>query len=475
MKREEVLTALEEISDKHIKEAEKAPKKRKRTFLKMAVAAAFVIAVGAHILSAPARIKAYAVAIASDSRALVRPDYDDYKEAEREKWKTDIAAWEAEQKEFSNITAQARTGLQTFFTEGNRQFLGTEKNENKIWSPVNAYIGLAMTTELTEGETRQQVLELLGVEDIDALRTQVSGVWESVYQDNSNEVCVLANSLWLQKGVQYNQEAMDALSYHYYASVYQGNLGSEKTNKDIAAWINNNTGKFLTDSTKNIHLSPDTILALYSTLYFQAKWSDEFMERNNTEGVFHMPEGDTQATYMNKKLKQMYYYWGETFSAVRLGLKNGCSMWFILPDEGLTTQDVLADGTYMEMVLSGKWEGSKYMLVNLSVPKFDVASTMDLSTGLRNMGATKVFTEHAAEFSNITSDLPVYLTGANQSVRVEIDEKGVKAAVYIEIPGAGSAEPPEEIVDFILDRPFLFVITNENIPLFAGCVNQPGN
>ena len=76
MKREEVLTALEEISDKHIKEAEKAPKRRKRTFLKMAVAAAFVIAVGANILYAPVRIKAYAVAVASDSRAMVRPDYD---------------------------------------------------------------------------------------------------------------------------------------------------------------------------------------------------------------------------------------------------------------------------------------------------------------------------------------------------------------------------------------------------------------
>ena len=32
MKHEEILTALEEISDKHIQEAEKPPKKKKRTF-----------------------------------------------------------------------------------------------------------------------------------------------------------------------------------------------------------------------------------------------------------------------------------------------------------------------------------------------------------------------------------------------------------------------------------------------------------
>lgn len=472
MKHEEILTALEQISDKHIAEAEKAPKKNKSAFFKMAVAAALVIAIGVNVLSGPMRITAHAVAVASEPRIMERPDLDDYKE--RTEWEADYDVWDAERNLRKEMTAKAAVDLSSFFTEGNSQFLLTENNENKLWSPVNAYIGLSMAAELTEGETRQQILDLFGVEDTDALRKQVSAVWESVYQDDSNEICVLANSLWLESGLQYNQEVMDAVAYHYYASVYQGDLGSSKTNKDIATWINDNTGKFLKDSTKNINLSPETIMALYSTLYFQAKWSDEFSKSKNTEGVFHMQEGDTQAVYMNKKLEQMNYYWGENFSAVNLWLKNGCQMWFILPDEGMTVNDVLNDGTYMEMVLSDDWEDCKYMKVNLSVPKFDVSATADLSDGLKSMGATNVFTENTAEFANLTGDSPIYLTGANQSVRVEIDEEGVKAAVYIELPGAGSAAPPEEIIDFVLDRPFVFVIENNNIPLFAGCVNNPG-
>ena len=188
-----------------------------------------------------------------------------------------------------------------------------------------------------------------------------------------------------------------------------------------------------------------------------------------------MQDGDTQAVYMNKKLKQMNYYWGENFSAVHLPLKNGSRMWFILPDEGMTVNDVLNDGSYMGMLLSNEWEDCKYMKVNLSVPKFDVASTMDLSEGFKIMGVPNVFSENVAEFSKLTTDSPIYLTGANQSVRVQIDEEGVKAATYIELPGAGSAAPPEEIIDFVLNRPFLFVITNDNIPLFAGCVNNPEN
>lgn len=473
MKREDILTALEEISDKHIKEAEKPPKKKIKIFFRNAVAAILAIVIGVGLMNMPMRIAAKTVAEVSDPRIMEIPYLDDYKD--REEWKAAREIWEAQRTAREESKTQAVTALTSFVTEGNNEFLQTKNNENKIWSPINAYIGLAMTTELTEGETRQQILDVLGVNDSDTLRKQVSALWESVYQDDSNEVCVLANSLWLEKGLGYNQETMDALGYHYYASVYQTDLGSSRANKDISAWINNNTGKFLQDSTKSIHLDEDTIMALYSTLYFQSKWTDEFNENNNTDDVFHMPEGDTQVVYMNKELEMMYYYWGENFSAVSMHLKNGSRMWFILPDEGQTTNDVLENGTYMNMILSNDWENNKYMKVNLSVPKFDVASTINLGEGLKNMGITKAFEVGGAEFGDLTSDSPIWLTEVSQSVRVEIDEEGVKAAVYIEIPGYGSPEPPDDIIDFVLDRPFLFIISNENIPLFAGCVNDPSN
>ena len=151
-------------------------------------------------------------------------------------------------------------------------------------------------------------------------------------------------------------------------------------------------------------------------------------------------------------------------------------MWFILPDEGKTTADVLSDGTYGEMISLGDgeegWQNKKYMKVNLSVPKFDVSSTINLKEGLNKMGVTKVFDMESSDFTAITSDTPVYISAVNQSARVEIDEKGVKAATYIEIPGCGSAMPPEEIIDFVLDRPFVFVISKGNLPLSTGVVNN---
>ena len=416
-------------------------------------------------------ITAEVVSRASDTRQMQRPDRDDYDDSDV--WRADWDKWQEEQKRLSNTAKDALIDLEHFFTTGSAQFLSTQSSDNLLWSPVNAYIGLAMVTELTAGESRRQILDLFGAADIDALRQQVSAIWESTYNDNGHEISTLANSLWLEEGLSYQQDTMDNLAYHYYASVYQGDLGSQKINNAISAWINNNTGGFLKNATKNISLSPETILALYSTIYFQAKWQDEFSKMNNTKDVFHAPDGDKTATFMNKDLAQMYYYWGDRFGAVALSLKNGSRMWFVLPDEGYTPSDVLADGQYMQMVLQQDWENEKWMKVNLSVPKFDVNSTTSLKDGLQKMGVTDVFEESAANFSELTGDIPIFLTAANQSVRVQIDEEGVKAAAYIEIPGATSPAPPEEIIDFVLDRPFVFAITTDSIPLFVGTVNAP--
>ena len=475
MKRKHVLEVLDKIDDRYVAEAEKAPKRmKKRSYWIGGVAAvlAVVICIGSFFGSVP--VTANAIALPGDARAMVRPDLDDYKD--RESYMADVAIWEETLNNRRTTRENAAVSLSQFFTEASAEFLTSQNNENALWSPINAYIGLSMLAEITDGDSRKEILDLFGVSDIETLRSQVSAIWESVYEDDGNEICTLANSLWLEDGLNYNQDAMNNLAYHYYASVYQTDIGSGSANKSIGNWLNKNTGGMLKDRTDKIDLSSDTVLALYSTLFFQAKWSDEFDSKNNTDGIFHGVNGDANVTYMNKKLCQMYYYWHDDYSAVALSLKNGSTMWFILPDEGKTTANILNDGAYGEMISSGSgedgWQNQKYMKVNLSVPKFDVSSTVNLKDGLGRMGVTKVFDVESSDFTAITSDSPVYVSAVNQSARVEIDEKGVKAATYIEIPGAGSAMPPEEIIDFVLDRPFVFVISKGNLPLFTGVVNN---
>ena len=471
--RQKLSDALNEIRASFITEAAHAKAKKKPYWLSV-VAAILVIVLLLQLGKLPMTVHATAVSLVPDCRTVERPDLDDYETWEA--WRADLDIWEAQRDAKEAAVAQAAVSLAPFFREGSQLILGDSDSWNLIWSPINAYIGLAMAAELSSGASRQQILDLFDVSDVEALRSQVSTIWEEISQDDGNEICVLANSLWLEEGLIYNQDTMDNLSYHYYASVYEGDLGGKKINKAISAWLNNNTGGLLKDSADSINLSDETILALYSTIYFQSKWSDQFSASKNTHEPFHSPSGDITCTFMNKDLLQTDYYWGEDFGAVSLWLKNDSRMWFFLPDEDKTPADVLASSQYLQLITDpyvyGETNG-KYMKVNLSVPKFDITSNTNIRSGLEAMGVTDVFDPGAANFSATLSGMPVWLTAANQATRVIIDEEGVKAAAYIEFPGAGAAQPPEEIIDFILDRPFVFVISKENLPLFTGVVNQP--
>lgn len=464
---EKILKALDCIEGKFLTEA--ATRKHRKRRLLIAVAAILALVLFWRIPSIPLAVSAKAVSLSSGSKIMKRPNVNSDKFDE----------WVDLRSEYRHYAENAVSPLLAFSEECSRAVLSGATDGNLLWSPVNAYIALAMTSELTGTHTQQELLDVLGAPDTQTLRTDIGGLWEMIYQDDGNEISILANSLWLDEKVNYHQASMDILSDHYYASVYQGTLGSEKTNRALRNWLNNETGGFLKNRTQNVKLSSDSMMALASTVYFQSKWVDEFAAAQNTEKMFHSDGGDVQCTFMNAKERQMNYYWGADFSAVSLWLKNDSKMWFILPDEDKTVDDVLSAGEYNKLfdAESGyETTNAKYMKVNLSIPKFDIGSSIDLKEGLKKIGLTDIFEPIGNDFSpSVDSEIPVYLKNIQQNTRVAIDEEGVVAASYIILDfGAGAAMPPEEIIDFVVDRPFLFAITTSHgIPLFLGTVQNP--
>ena len=77
------------------------------------------------------------------------------------------------------------------------QLLTGGSGENKVCSPINLYMALAMLAEVTDGESREQILALLGSGDVDALRAEAAAVWNANYCDDGAVTSILANSLWL--------------------------------------------------------------------------------------------------------------------------------------------------------------------------------------------------------------------------------------------------------------------------------------
>ncbi len=385
-------------------------------------------------------------------------------------------AWREDQ-QFRRQYFGAGENLDGFFTATYSEFLTNADKENKLYSPLNVYMALAMLAEVTDGESRQQILDLIGADSIETLRKQANSVWNANYNDDGAVTSIIASSLWLNENVNFNKNTLKTLTDNYYASSYQGKMGTEKLNKALQEWLNQQTGGLLNEQISNIELDPETVLALASTIYYQAKWEVEFQSSQNTKELFHSPIGDINCEFMHLSETYGGYYWGEKFSAVGKQLEGSGKMWFILPDENVSVDDLLNNSEALSFMNSnGKWHNKKELKVNLSVPKFDACSDVDLKDGFENLGVTDCFDYTVSDFSPLTEDFkdPIYLSKVQHGVRVAIDEEGVTAAAYTVMPMNGASMPPEDEIDFVVDRPFIFVITSEDgLPLFAGVINQP--
>ena len=365
------------------------------------------------------------------------------------------------------------TGLEEYFFATARELLSDPLEQNIAYSPVNMYIALGMLAEVTDGSSRQQILTLLGEEDVETVRMKCKSLWNACYRDTGATTSIPASSIWLQNDYPYHEEVISTLAKDYYASSFSGEMGTEQYSKALQNWLNDNTGGLLSDASKEIKLSKDTRIALATTLYFCAGWFDEFSENRTENGIFHLADESLECDFMYQSFSRNYY-WGDKFSAVKQSFQAGGGMWFILPDEGVSVSELITDSEATEFILSdGDWDKNKNLTVNLSVPKFDVSSTIDLSAAMHDLGIKDVFDITVSDFTPLTNE-PLSLSEATHSVRVKIDEEGCEAAAFTVMALAGAAMPPTEEVDFVLDRPFLFVITSDSgLPLFIGVVNRP--
>ncbi len=443
MKHENLIRALDEISQTHIAEAA-APKKRAKPAWFGAVAAVLAVAILAVTVFRP--VTAHGL--------IAAPTYPEQLQVKQPAGYADSA--------------------DGFFRDSIRTFLADCGTENTACSPLSVYMALSMLAESTGGGSRQQILDALGAGSIEALRTQAGQIWNAHYRTEETAAMTLANSLWLDEGYDYAPTAVDTLAESYYASVYQGDLGTDQMNKALQGWVNEQTKKLLKEQASGLELDKDCILALASTIYYNVQWSTNFNGKRNESGIFHTPSGDVEATYLRQDFARSYSY-GEGFSAVSLWLRDGGRMWLVLPDEGMSAQELL-NTQALDLIFAPDTVQSTNIIVHLSVPKFDIASQSDLVGDLKKLGITDVSDPATADFSPmILSQAQPYLGEAQHAARVAIDENGVTAAGYTVLDvNDAAAMPPDGEIDFILDRPFLFIIeSDDGLPLFAGIVNEP--
>ncbi len=355
-----------------------------------------------------------------------------------------------------------------------REILAREDQKNKVFSPVNVYLALSMLSEITGGDTQSEILSLLDAENIETLRRRANAIFLSVYENDGQTTSIPAASIWLRNDISYKPDALEYLCKDHFASSFEGMMGDPEYDKEIQSWLNEKTGGLLSEQAKNITFDPDTIIALATSLYFKAGWTGEFSEKNTKTEIFHAVNGDQQAEFMHKGGSDTYY-WGENFGAVALAMTNGGKMWFILPDKDVSPESLFENEAIFSLTGNPTaWQNQTRLIINKAIPKFDIAGENDLIQNLQNLGIQLAFDPAKSDFTPLTNIPEIAVSKAQHDARVKIDEKGVEAAAYTVIMAyATSARPPEEEMDFIVDRPFAFVITSEDgLCVFAGVVNM---
>lgn len=380
----------------------------------------------------------------------------------------DGAAW---------LTQEERQGLTGFFRSSVPALLQAAQGENAVVSPVNVYMALSLLAECAGGETREQLLALLGDADIGQARDRAQKMMEGLFNDDGTYTLKLDNSLWLRDDGEYDRDTVDVLASRYYTWAFRGEMGSDGMNRTIQDWIDSRTGGILRQQLGDIQLLPDTALALVSTVYFADMWQSQFSTEKTQTRPFYGPEGELDREFMNKTLEGTVYR-GERFTAVCLNFETCGGMWLLLPEEGTAPEELLSDPEALA-TLTGEApesvEREKY-LIDLSLPKFDVESRADLAQALADLGVTDAFDPQRADLSGIVpeSSVPVWVSWVLHGARVRIDEDGCEGAAYTVIDMPTNADPGDlKSITITFDRPFLFSVISQGVPLFTGVVNQP--
>ena len=344
----------------------------------------------------------------------------------------------------------------------------TDQDKNTLYSPISLYYALAIATQGANGETEKELLKLLEIDDKETLSKQAGNLYRILYTDNKISKLKIANSVWLDKSLSYNQKYIDAIKKDYYASLFSADFSDKSaTTKEIKKWISENTNKTL-DFDSDI--DDNQLMIILNTIYFYDEWTHQFDKNDTKQDTFNLSDGKkVKCDFMNRTEGNGSFYIGDGYISSSLELKNGSSMVFVLPDENSNLKDLLSKPENLKKIFNQ--QDNKIGEVIWKIPKFSYGDSIELKEILKSLNVEKAF-GNGADFSGI-SDEDLFISDVKQDSHIAIDENGVEASAYTEIAMCKLALVNER-VEMNLDRPFIYgIVSPQGNLLFVGVCNNP--
>ncbi|HEX4682585.1 MAG TPA: serpin family protein [Gemmatimonadaceae bacterium] len=288
----------------------------------------------------------------------------------------------------------------------------------------------------------------------------------------------IANAMWVDTALRLKPDFIGAAA-SYKASVRTLSLSSPSTVRAVNAWADGAThGKIVRvlDSA-----SADTArLFIANAVYFNGKWLDEFDTLRTRRRDFRLASGTTIQVVAMERTGRVGYRRGTGYQMIRLPYRGGrFSMYVMLPDSGTPVGNV--EREFAEHGLPASLIGrGLFRDVHVVLPRLHLSSSYDLTPMLDSLGMHQALDCHIADFQGIAIPRhseqpdPLCISKVSQNVRLDVDEKGAEAAAITGINAVVvSLGPPP--IEFIVDRPYLFMIRDEATGknLFVGTIRHP--
>jgi serpin B len=356
---------------------------------------------------------------------------------------------------------------------------------NLFFSPFSISTALVMTYAGARGETESQMAQALHFtlpqESLHPafnrlLLEQESREKVEELPDGKAFTLHIANSLWGQQGYPFEKSFLDVLAENYDAgmNLTDFNKDPESARKTINQWVSQETEKHIQDVIPPGAIDALTRLVLANAIYFKADWANEFEKEATGPGLFHLVDGNTISIPTMFQHEMFRYASGDGWQILEMPYAgNQVSMVVFLPDEGVLES---AQSSLDAVSLNSLLENLEYRDILLWMPKFKYEYSLGLVDSLKDLGMTDAFDPTKADLSGMDGTRDLYITNILHKAIVAVDEAGTEAAAAtVVIVGLTSAPPPEQPLEFRVDRPFLFLIRDNvtNTILFMGRVMNP--
>jgi len=346
---------------------------------------------------------------------------------------------------------------------------------NLVFSPASIATALRLVLLGARGETAAQVataLHLAGPDDAGPGLQAVSALLRDLA---AGDLTLRApNTMWLEAGLPLQPGFTAALAAIAVAAVHEADFrrAAEQARREINQFIADQTAGKISDLLGPGVIGADTSLVLASAVYLRAAWAHPFPAGATQDAPFH-PDPGTQVAVPTMRVRAtLRYRRGDGYQAVELpyaGARLG--MVIVLPDGSpgqVPVQPARDPGSLLAGLSPRK--------VSLTLPRFRVTSGFALRPVLAALGMPQAFSREA-DFSGITIAQRLRIDEVVHKAYIDVNEEGTEAAAATAVVMTAAAriqggQPPVEV---IVDRPFLFAITDSRsgLPLFLGRVTDP--